>query len=113
MADSEFDRRFRQLQEKYIDRTERRLQRIEELGEQLAATGMREDAEELHNLVHRLAGSGETLGYPKITEVSAQLEETLETILDTWPPEDTEWLPALSTYCEEIRQILQSDWSSD
>lgn len=98
-----FEERYEQLREEYGDRVLDRIGRIEELAEGLGGEYDEAAFDELYRLVHRLSGSGETMGFPRVSELSIELEERLERAR----AEDRgEWLEEVGSYCREIRDLF-------
>jgi len=103
-GDSDFEDRYEELRSQYVDRLEERVEAIEEMAASLREQYDPETFRELFDLVHRLSGSGETMGFPAISEVSIELEERLKAI-EAADSED--WLEAVDAYCRRIREVLR------
>lgn len=102
MSDSgDFESRYAELREGYVVRVRERIERLEGLAGELEEGGGAEVVEEIYQVVHRLSGSGETMGFPEVSELSIEVEEELE----VGEPGDD--LPRrLRGYCDALRACL-------
>lgn len=100
-----FEERYEQLREEYGERVLGRIDRIEELAEGLRGEYDEATFDELFRSVHRLSGSGETMGFPQVSELSIELEERLEAAR---AGDREEWLEEVESYCRDIRDVFSS-----
>jgi HPt (histidine-containing phosphotransfer) domain-containing protein len=106
MSDSEsFEERYSKLQHQYIERTKARLERLETLSRELGSSDPEERFDEILQIVHRLAGSGETLGFAEVSDCSAETEEWLKGVSE--PAQALETIRhRIVKYVREVRQAL-------
>ena len=107
MAD-DYDNRFAALQQDYLERVAGHVERLEELGTGLRAGVDRETFDELHGLVHRLAGTGETMGFPAIGRAAQSLEAHLEAADGPAELAGGEAAEAVEAFCDRLRDILEA-----
>ena len=99
----DFEDRFAELRSQYADRVCERIAEIERVAAALREEFHGELFDELYQSVHRLSGSGETMGFPKLSELSIALEERLES---AEPSERAEWLEQVEIYCRRVRGMF-------
>lgn len=103
---NDFDERYARIRENYVGRVRDRMATIERAVEALREEFEVERFDEIRQLVHRLAGSGETMGFPDISARSIELEEQLDAID---PASEEAWLTEVEDYCREIRDLVADD----
>ena len=99
---SEFEEGYRRLQQRYVDRTLERIERLESLVNDGDAGGAK-TLQKVVRIVHRLAGSGETMGFAEVSELSIAMEERLGSVEES---ADGTWRGEVEAYCRDVREAL-------
>ena len=100
MTDDDFESRYAELQAQYVDRTRERIAELESLLERADGKLDGEAIDAIYQIVHRLSGSGETMGFDEISRLSIALEEELES------ERTAELEERVRDYCRRIRACL-------
>ena len=103
---SDYERRFARLQASYLERVEGRIARLEELRDACREGGDAEDFDEIYQIVHRMSGTGETMGFPKIGEASIAVEERLDRAEGALRDDPALLGEVLEGYCTRLRGLL-------
>ena len=98
----DYDSRFAALQRNYLERVAEDLDRLIELQTML---GEAEAGDEVYGIVHRLAGTGGTMGFPAIGEAAVDLEELLEREEASVDEREA----AVEVFCDEVRDVLEAE----
>ncbi len=89
-ADAEFDA----LCADYAARLPTRIAQIEQAWQELRSDWKPEKAKSFYTMIHKLAGTGATFGFPGLTEVGRAMEDGLRPLLDAGAqPTDAELAP--------------------
>ncbi len=80
--DDSFEEGYARLRRRYVERAGERLDRVETALERLEGPGDVDELETIRGIVHRLAGSGETLGFPEVSEHAIAAEEVIDGVLE-------------------------------
>lgn len=103
---ADFEERYAELRADYVRRVRERVSTIERAVGALREGLDVERFEEIRRLVHRLAGSGETMGFSELSARSIELEERLD---DVELAAGGTWIEEVEDYCREVRELLPED----
>lgn len=80
MTDSkqELEKQLNQLRQEYAAQLPARLEEVEEAWEKLRGHWSQENLDQLYRPLHKLAGSGTTFGFPRLSELTGRIERTLK-----------------------------------
>ena len=95
----------RLLRENYAARLPEKLKQIKEYWQTLEQSGWEtETAQKLHALVHKLAGSGASYGFPEVSQTARDLEVYLEEILENQTSPTSNWQTEIKQMLDELYQ---------
>ncbi len=107
---NELSSRLRPLQEEYARRLPEKIEQLEELWNKLLYVDWRADLIALlQRMVHNLAGSGGSFGFPELSEQAAQLDEFLRACLGDGKPLPPSARERISSALGSLRGVLGAE----
>lgn len=95
------------LRQNYVANLPGKLNQIEIIWQDLQQAGWKiEIVQKLHMMVHKLAGSGASYGFPTLSEVARNLEVYMEGSLEDQAPPDAEWQSKLGQMLANLKQAM-------
>lgn len=106
---NELSSRLRLLQEEYARRLPEKLDQMEELWNKLLYVDWRDDLFALlQRMVHNLAGSGQSFGFPELSERAAELDKYLQPFIQHGKPPSDDMRQEVSTALAQLRSLAGS-----
>ncbi len=104
----------RRLHESYAEQLPDKIQEIEQTWQRaFDAAADAPDLAEFHRLVHSLAGSGGTFGFPKVSEAARAIEQATKVLIDNPQPPSTRDRKHIAHLLKDLHRSIRKPGVSD